>query len=177
MKGKVICPTSSMTCCPLGSLLIRDWMTWKSGLGSDAGGSSTLQNKTHAFCTNSTQKMWMKSLLDWIFKHVLESMFLQMCLMMSSYRDGACVSPLRRFMTSVPRIMARLVRPTPTWQLKSRAGSGRDASWPRDKLGLSWRTRWEREQLSASTKSWVWWLYLDWHVAIISYSSFAGQRR
>ena len=43
-------------------------------------------------------------------------------------------------MTRVPRIMARLVRPTPTWQLKSSEGSGRDASWPRDKLGLSWTT-------------------------------------
>lgn len=58
----------------------------------------------------------------------------------SSYRGAGCESPLRRFMTSVPRIMARLVRPTPTWQLKRRAGSRRDASWPRDKLVLSWKT-------------------------------------
>lgn len=42
-------------------------------------------------------------------------------------------------MTSVPRIMARLVRPTPTWQLNSRAGSFWDAPGPRDKLGLSWK--------------------------------------
>lgn len=58
----------------------------------------------------------------------------------SSYWGAGCESPLRRFMTSVPRIMARLVRPTPTWQLKRRAGSRRDASWPRDKLVLSWKT-------------------------------------
>lgn len=42
-------------------------------------------------------------------------------------------------MTKVPRIMARFVRPTPTWQLKSRAGSRREASWPWDKLELSWK--------------------------------------
>lgn len=58
---------------------------------------------------------------------------------LSSYCGCGCESPLRRFMTSVPRIMARLVRPTPTWQLKSRAGSRRDSSWPRDKLVLSWK--------------------------------------
>ena len=59
-------------------------------------------------------------------------------------------------MTRVPRIMARLVRPTPTWQLKSSEGSGRDASWPRDKLGLSWKTggyMWRRERQSSSAVS------------------------
>lgn len=34
-----------MICGPLGSLLIRDWMTRNTGLGSDAAASSTLQDK------------------------------------------------------------------------------------------------------------------------------------
>lgn len=67
--------------------------------------------------------------------------------MPSSYWGCGCESPLRRFMTSVPRIMARLVRPTPTWQLKRSAGSRRGALWPRDKLVLSWKTHIE-ERLS-----------------------------
>lgn len=41
------CFTSSITCWPFGSLLIRDWMTWNSGLGSGAAASSTLQNKVN----------------------------------------------------------------------------------------------------------------------------------
>lgn len=36
--------TSSMSCCPFGSLLIRVWMTWNTGLGSPVSGA-TLQNK------------------------------------------------------------------------------------------------------------------------------------
>lgn len=34
-----------MSCCPFGSLLIRVWMTWNTGLGSTVSGA-TLQNKT-----------------------------------------------------------------------------------------------------------------------------------
>lgn len=126
-----------MTCGPLGSLLIRDWMTRNTGLGSDAAASSTLQNKANQdrflFQLASEKRLKENQLLCyviwtwWSFKS-------------SSYWGAGCESPLRRFMTSVPRIMARLVRPTPTWQLKRRAGSRRDASWPRDKLVLSWKT-------------------------------------
>lgn len=58
-------------------------------------------------------------------------------------------------MTSVPRIMARLVRPTPTWQLKRSAGSRRGSPlWPRDRLALSWRAEQrsvKEEQTGAST--------------------------
>ena len=57
------------------------------------------------------------------------------------YSGISLEGPLRRFMARVPRIMARLVRPTPTWQLKSRAGRGLDLSRPRPRLGLSWKSR------------------------------------
>ena len=56
------------------------------------------------------------------------------------YSGSSLEGPLRRFMARVPRIMARLVRPTPTWQLKSRAGRGLDLSRPRPRLGLSWKS-------------------------------------
>lgn len=36
--------TSSMSCCPFGSLLIRVWMTWNTGLGSTVSGAA-LKNK------------------------------------------------------------------------------------------------------------------------------------
>lgn len=141
-----------MTCCPLGSLLIRDWMTWNTGLGSEASASSTLQNKakqvkSHLTVHHKNAKWSQAASLSntwWRFMLCISPSSVLMC---SSYWGCGCESPLRRFMTSVPRIMARLVRPTPTWQLKSRAGSRRDASWPRDKLTLSWKTEhtWTRD--------------------------------
>lgn len=71
-----------------------------------------------------------------------------------SYWDCGCESPLRRFMTRVPRIMARLVRPTPTWQLKRSVGSFRGALRPIDKLVLSWKTHGEeRFSLVAECKT------------------------
>lgn len=59
-----------------------------------------------------------------------------------TYQGRGGNPPLSLFMTSVPRIRARLVRPTPTWQLKRRAGSFRGSPlWPRDRLALSWRAK------------------------------------
>lgn len=46
-----------MTCCPLGSLLIRAWMTWNSGLGSGAAASSALQNNANKVTSCLT---WLK---------------------------------------------------------------------------------------------------------------------
>lgn len=44
-----------MTCCPLGSLLIKAWMTWNSGLGSEAAASSALQNNTNKVTSRLTR--------------------------------------------------------------------------------------------------------------------------
>lgn len=97
-------------------------MTWNIGLGSTAAVSSTLN--THKNCVKKERKCTTYSDI-W---------------MLVSYCDR-WESLLRRFMTSVPRIRARLVRPTPTWQLNSRAGSFWDPLWPKPKLGLSWEAQ------------------------------------
>lgn len=138
--------TSSISCCPLGNFLIRLWITWNSGLGFEVPGSTTLQQK------QIFKILFHKYFNKNLFWHCTIKQLVGVGECLNSYCGGSCESPLSLFMTNVPRIMARLVRPTPTWQLKTRVGGSLDALRPRHRLGLSCKAEHREERCSDSNR-------------------------